>query len=372
MKLTPLYNVHLVLGATIITAAGYQVPAHYTSIEEEHRAVRERVGILDLALMGVLDIKGTDSLELVQELAVNDATKLIDGQAMYTTFCNEDGKIVDDVTVWRFNKEHFRVVDGPDYRYRTLKWIQDHRRPGKVAYVTDITSGLGMLSIQGPKSLETLQKLVDFDLHGLKFYHFVSAKLGDIPAIVARIGYTGELGYECWLQTEDIVQAWNNIMEAGKEFGIRPYGFEALDSLRFEKGFIFFGYDQVNDLSNPYEVGVEKWVRLDKPSFLGKEALTKISVNGPERKIVVLELRDKEIPPLSQPVEVGGKKVGETVAGFRGLTVGKNYAWAYVSIDQAKEGNEVTINVAGRKTPARVVNRVPYDPKGERMRLSTS
>ncbi len=369
MKLTPLYNVHLSLGAKMFTsAAGYQMPAYYTAIQEEHRAVRERVGMIDLSLMGRIDINGKESLELVDELAVNAASKLADGQAMYTTFCNEQGNMVDDVTVWRLSREHFRVVTSSVMRYKTLKWIQDHRRPGTAAYVTDISSSLGMIAVQGPKSRDTLQKIVDVDLKQLKFFRFMTAKLADIPTTIARVGYSGELGYECYFATEDTVQAWNNIREAGKEFGIAPYGLDVLDTLRFEKGFIFFGYE-VTEMNNPYECGLEKWIRFDKPKFLGKQPLTKLSADGPKRKLVGLELSDDEPTPASQPVEVEGEKVGETVAGFRGLTVGKNLAWAFVKTDKAKEGSQVTVDMKGKKKPARIVDVRYYDPKGDRMRM---
>jgi aminomethyltransferase len=369
MKLTPLYNVHVSLGAKMCTtAAGYQMPAHYTTIGQEHQAVRETVGMIDLSLMGRIDIKGSGSLEVVDELAVNAASKLTDGQAMYTTFCNDHGNMIDDVTVWRFNQDHFRVVTSSVMRYKTLKWIQDHLQPGTSAYVTDVSSSLGMIAVQGPRSRDTLQKIVDSDLDRLKFFRFITTKLADTPSTIARLGYSGELGYECYFATEDTVQAWSSIREAGNEFGITPYGLDVLDTLRFEKGFIFFGYE-VTEANNPYECGLEKWIRSDKPNFLGKHALAKLSVDGPKRKLVGLELSEDEITPVSQPVEMQGRKIGETVAGFRGLTIGKNLAWAFVETDTAKEGNEVTVNIKGKRKLARIVDVRYYDPKGDRMRM---
>lgn len=159
MKLTPLYNVHLSLGAKMFTtASGYEMPAHYTTVEKEHAAVREDVGMIDLSLMGRIDIKGGDALDLVQRLAVNDANKLVDGQVMYTTFCNDAGNIVDDVTVWRFNKEHFRVITSSLMRPKNLKWIEQNRREDANVYATDISSALGCIAVQGPRSRDTLQK----------------------------------------------------------------------------------------------------------------------------------------------------------------------------------------------------------------------
>jgi len=350
------------------TAAGYQMPAHYTTIEREHLAVRERVGMIDLSLMGRIDIKGSASLELVEELAVNAATKLADGQAMYTTFCNEHGNMVDDVTVWRFNQQHFRAVTSSVMRYKTLKWIQDHRRSNMQVSVTDVSSSLGMIAVQGPKSRDILQEIVDSNLSRLKFFWFTTTKLAGIPTTIARLGYSGELGYECYFATEDTVQAWNSIKEAGRQFDIAPYGLDVLDTLRFEKGFIFFGYE-VTEANNPYEVGLDKWIRSDKPNFLGKNVLAQLSVDGPKRKLVGLEISDDEIAPVSQPVEMQGITIGETVAGFRGLTVRKNLAWAFVEKDKANVGNEVVLILKGKKKPARVVDIRYYDPKGDRMRM---
>src|SRR5208282_940106 len=177
MKLTPLYNVHLTLGAKMVTTgAGYEMPAHYREVEEEHRAVRERVGIMDLSHMTRYDIKGKNSFDLMQKLAVNDASKLSNGQAMYTTFCSEEGNIVDDVTVWRFNSEHFRIVSSSRMRHKTIKWIEAQIDHDMVAYVTDITSSLGCVSVQGPRSRDTLQKILDINLHGLRFFRFTPAK----------------------------------------------------------------------------------------------------------------------------------------------------------------------------------------------------
>jgi aminomethyltransferase len=369
MKLTPLYNVHLSLGAKMFTtAAGYLMPAYYSTVEQEHRTVREKVGMIDLSLMGRIDIKGRAALDLVQVLAVNDAGRLTDGQAMYTTFCNELGNIVDDVTVWRFSGEHFRVITSSVMRQRSLKWIQQNIKDRMVAYVTDISSSLGCIAVQGPRSREALQRICDVDLKPLGFFRFIAAKLAGIPAIVARLGFTGELGFECYVGAEDTVQAWNSISEAGKESGITPYGLDVLDTLRFEKGFIFFGYE-VTEANNPYECGLEKWIRFDKPAFIGKQALMKLSVDGPKRKLVGLEFCDDEITPVSQPVEVQGGKIGETVAGFRGLTDGKNLAWAFVESHHAEEGSEVMVGTNGKKRVARIVGTHYYDPNGDRMRM---
>jgi len=363
MKFTPLNGVHVALGAEMITtSAGYRMPAHYTSVEEEHQAVRERVGMMDISLMGRIDIKGKGTLEFLQRIAANDASKLSDGQLMYTTLCNERGGIMDDLTVWRFSKDHFRVITSSIMRYKTLTWLQDHVNEHDV-YLTDISSSLGMISVQGPRSRELLQEMYEKNVNALRFFHFSIGKLGGVPALIARVGFSGELGYECYFGAEDTVDAWNAIFEAGKEYKLLPYGFDALDSLRFEKGYIFYGYE-VTSQNNPFECGLEKWISFDKGDFIGKDALLKIRENGPEKKLVALEVAGDSLLLEKHPVRAGGGIAGETVYAFKGLTVGKNLAWAWLKNEYAKEEREVTID----ERTAKVVPLRYYDPDGKRMR----
>ena len=369
MKLTPLHSVHLSLGAKMFTtASGYEMPAYYSTVEAEHRAVRERVGMIDLSLMGRIDIKGTQALDLVQELAVNDASKLTDGQVMYTTFCNESGNIVDDVTVWRFSPEHFRVITSSLMRQRSLKWIRQHCKEDMVAYETDISSSLGCIAVQGPLSRDALQKICDVDLKQLGFFRFIPAKIAGLSAIIARVGFTGELGYECYFGAEETVQAWNSIQDAGKEYGILPYGLDVLDTLRYEKGFIFFGYE-VTEKNNPFECGLDRWVRFEKPNFLGKEALLAMKKNGPQQKLIGLEVAGDRVVQPSLEVMHNGRKVGATLLGFRGLTVRKNIAWAFVNTKDLHFEGKVTIATEARETDATIIDVRVYDPSGERMRM---
>jgi len=363
MKFTPLYGVHVTLGAKMIrTSAGYSMPAHYTSVEEEHQAVRERVGMMDISLMGRIDIKGKGALEFLQRLAANDAGKILDGQLMYTTLCNARGGIMDDLTVWRFSKDHFRIVTSSIMRFKTLKWLEDHVEEQDV-YLTDISSSLSMISVQGPRSRELLQELYDGNINALKFFHFSVGKLGDVLALVARVGFSGELGYECYFAAEDTVDAWNAIFEAGKKYELLPYGFDALDSLRFEKGYIFYGYE-VNSENNPFECGLERWVAFDKGDFIGRDALLKIREKGSEKKLVALEVQGDSLLNEKRLVRAGGEIAGETVYAFKGFTVRKNLAWAWLRSEYAKDGNEVTVD----DRIARIVPLRYYDPNGKRMR----
>jgi aminomethyltransferase len=318
--------------------------------------------MMDISLMGRIDIKGRDSLEFLQGLAANDASKLSDGRLMYTTLCNERGGIMDDLTVWRFSKDYFRIVTSSIMRYKTLKWLQDHVEDRDV-YLTDISSSLGMISVQGPRSRELLHELYDGNVSALKFFHFSTGKLDGVPALIARVGFSGELGYECYIGAEDTEDTWNAIFEAGKKYEALPYGFDALDSLRFEKGYIFYGYEVTLE-NNPFECGLEKWVSFDKGDFIGREALLEIKEKGPEKKLVALTVEGDSLLQEKRPVRAGGEIAGETVYAFKGLTVGKNLAWAWLKNEYAKDGINVTVD----ERTAKVIPLRYYDPDGKRMR----
>lgn len=365
MKYTPLYWIHTSLGANMITtSAGYRMPARYKTVEEEHRAVRERVGMMDISLMGRIDVKGKGAAEFLQWLAANDLDRVNDGQLMYTTFCNERGGIMDDLTVWRFSPVHYRVVTSSVMRYKTLKWLQDHFGNRDV-YLTDISSSLGMIAVQGPRSRELLQDAFDGDMSALKFFHFTTGKIFGIPALIARVGFSGELGYECYIGAEDTVEAWNSLFESGKKYGVTPYGFDVLDTLRFEKGYIFYGYEVTSE-NNPFECGLQRWVAFDKKGdFLGKGALLKIRETGPKKKLMALEVDGDSVLAEKLPVKAeDGTTIGETVYGFRGITVGKNLAWAWIATENAKLGSRVSVEGTG----ARIVSLRYYDAEGKRMR----
>jgi aminomethyltransferase len=236
------------------------------------------------------------------------------------------------------------------------------------AYVTDISSSLGCISVQGPRSRDALQKICDADLKQLRFFQFSSTKLAGIPSIVARIGFTGELGFECYFGAEDTVEAWNAIAEAGKEYEILPYGLDVLDTLRYEKGFIFFGYE-ITEQNNPFECGLDRWIRFEKSVFLGKQSLLSIRTEGPERKLIGLEI--ESLDGIEQPSDVkySGKKIGETLLAFYGLTVGKNIAWAFVDSKNAVYGNRVSIASKRREIDATMIDIRCYDPAGKRMKM---
>jgi len=370
MKLTPLYQKHLDLGATMYTTRmGYAMPAYYSGVDEEAKNVRQRVGMNDVSLMGRLDLKGKDALALTQYLIVNNAAALSDGQALYSVMCNDEGLIVDDVTVLRFGAEHLRVITSSMFRARTRVWIQKHIDEKKMnAYVTDISSYFAMIGVQGPKSRELLSGITDVDLSKLKFFRFAFGKFRDIPCMIARLGFSGELGYECYVNAEDAHATWDMIMAAGQPHGVLPYGMDTLDALRWEKGFIFYGFD-ATDEHNPYECRVSDFIRYDCGDFLGREALLKIKERGPAKKLMGLEVGGNKLAPEKQALKIGAKTVGHVVAGFRSANLGKNLGYAYVNAPHFTAGTRVILDIEGAEIPATVVEMPFYDPAGKRMRI---
>ena len=218
-----------------------------------------------------------------------------------------------------------------------------------------------MISVQGPLSRELLQGISDIDFTDLGFFRFVFGKLGSIPCLIARVSFSGELGYECYVNTEDTVATWDLLMEAGRPLGLLPYGFDAFDTLRWEKGFIFYGFD-ATEMNNPYECRLAEWIRYDKGDFIGREALLKIEKQGVASKLMGLEVAGETVAAAKQPLKIGDQVVGETVAGFFGPTVGKNLAYAYVDSKTAAEGTEATIDIEGAGTAVTVVE-MPVHPR---------
>jgi len=368
MKLTPLYQKHIELGAKMYTTGmGYEMPGHYTSVEKEARNVRERVGMNDVSLMGRLDLKGKDALALTQKLIVNNAARLEDGQALYSVMCNDKGLIVDDVVVLRFEQEHFRIITSSMYRAKTQVWIRKHMQ-GMNVYLTDISSSLAMIGVQGPKSRDLLSGITDIDLTKLGFFRFGFGKFGDIPCMIARLGFSGELGYECYVNTEDAMATWDIIAEAGKPHGVMPYGMDTLDALRWEKGFVFFGFD-ATEKENPYECRLWPFIRYNCGDFIGRDALLKIKEQGPAKKLMGLEVSGEKLVAANQPVKIGGKIVGETMAGFHSANLDRNLGYAYLNAPHFEEGTQVSVAIDGVETPASVAEMPFYDPEGKRMRM---
>jgi aminomethyltransferase len=353
MKKTKLYDIHIKNGAKIVEFAGYQMPIQYSSIIGEHKAVRQSAGVFDVSHMGEVFIKGDKALDFVQEITVNDASKLTDGRVQYSAMCYKDGGIVDDLLVYRISKNEFMLVINASNIEKDFNWMKENNTFG--VEIDNQSDNYSLLAIQGPDSKKTLQKICDRDLD-IEYYHFFKAKVGGIDMIVSRTGYTGELGYEIYFTgnentAEDI---WNKVFTAGKKFNIQPIGLAARDSLRLEMGFCLYGND-IDKTTNPLEAGLGWITKLKKERFVGKDALLMAKEEGLKRKLVPISTSEKVFPRHGYELSVNSKNIGTVTSGTVSPILDKAIALGYVDIEYAYEGAAINFLIRGKEVPANIV-----------------
>ena len=283
MKKTKLFDVHEKLGAKIVDFAGYLMPVQYSSIIAEHKTVRNSVGVFDVSHMGEFKVKGEHALDLIQFVTVNNASKLVIGQAQYSAMCYNDGGIVDDLLVYKLDENEYMLVVNASNIEKDFNWIKENNKFD--ADLTNESDEYSLIAVQGPNSRKVLEKISDKPID-IEFYHFFKAKINGIDMIVSRTGYTGELGFELYFKGDEAaaVQLWNAIFEAGKEFDIQPAGLGARDSLRLEMGYCLYGND-IDKTTNPLEAGLGWITKLKKGDFIARDVLQKVKEEGLKRKL---------------------------------------------------------------------------------------
>ncbi len=391
---TPLYDFHFRSARNVIKGGGdFMFPSAYTSSMEEHLNVRRNVGMQDLSTMGEVDIKGPGAERLVRRLLVNEVQDMEPGQLRYSTMCNEDGGVVDDVTVYKFGDEHFMVVTSSGPRLKTYRWISEHAA-GNSAYVTDVTAAVALPVVQGPRSRRFLKTIVeDVDLDSLRFFRFAPCRIGEIELLISRSGYTGELGYELYTPADQAGVLWENLLDKGREFDLRPYGVEAMQSLRIEKSLPLYGPD-ISEDDTPFHVGLSRWIRMEKRDFIGRDALLRLQERGLDRRWVGLTL-ESEVPAAAgakvysigdvatfrEPIETGAeagdyedsvmpgdRQVGRVTSSAMGHSVRKMLAMAYVDTGHSWPGANLIVEINGRPSPAKVSQTPFFDPENARIR----
>jgi len=361
MKRTAFYPIHKQLGAKIVEFAGFDMPVQYASILEEHRAVRRSVGMFDVSHMGEVEVRGSGAAEFVQKITVNDVSKLSPGKVQYSAMCYDDGGIVDDLLVYH-RGDHFMLVVNASNIAKDVAWLQEHVS-GDVR-VIDNSDEVSLLAVQGPRSMETLQKLTGLRLSDIPYYAFSEGKLSGIKMTVSRTGYTGELGFELYFPSDPAIgeRVWNAIMEAGREFDIRPVGLGARDTLRLEMGFRLYGND-IDRTTNPLEAGLGWITRLDKGEFVGKEALETAKRKGLSRKLVGFIVgEEKAFPRHGYEIRSDGSTVGVVTSGSLSPTLEKVIGMGYVSTEHARVGNSLNIVIRDRSARAEVA-KIPFIQK---------
>lgn len=364
-KKTPFYHIHENSGAKLVDFAGYQMPVQYEGIKTEHEAVRNQVGIFDVSHMGEFYIHGPEALDLIQKVTVNDASKLVPGKAQYSCMCYEDGGIVDDLIVYKlFEEDQYILVVNASNIEKDLQWINDNNTFD--ATVHDQSDDTCLLAVQGPKAVETLQKLTDLDLNEIGFYSFKMGSLAGYDNVAfSATGYTGEKGFELYFGKDqsEPEKIWNAIMEAGKEFGIEACGLGARDTLRLEMGFALYGNDITKD-THPLE-GRLGWItKFDKGDFIGKDALLKKKEEGLNRQLVGFIVEgERNIPRQGYDILNANEEViGQVTSGTMSITLGKGIGMGYVEKEYAAEGTDIHIRIRKKTAPA-TVTKPPFIKK---------
>ncbi|MDY0234903.1 MAG: glycine cleavage system aminomethyltransferase GcvT [Gudongella sp.] len=356
-KKTPLYDEHVKLGGDVVDYAGWFLPVQYEGLVPEHEAVRNAVGLFDVSHMGEITVKGKDALAYVNSLMTNDIASIVDNQIIYTFMCNESGGAVDDLLVYRYAQDFFYLVVNAGNIDKDWKWIQDHKKDFEVE-LENISDEVGEVAIQGPLAEKTLQKLTDFDLSSIKFFHLNrNVDIAGVNCMVSRTGYTGEDGFEVYSDNEGIVKVWNAILEAGKEEGIKPTGLGCRDTLRFEASLPLYGHE-MDYVITPLEAGFKYFVKLDKESdFIGKEALNKQWNEGLKRKLAGIELIDRGIAREGYEVYKDGEKIGHITTGYKSPTLGKVIGNALIKIEFTELGTEVDVKIRNKFAKAKVISK---------------
>lgn len=361
-KQTAFYNIHKQLNAKIVEFAGFEMPVQYSGITDEHMTVRTTVGMFDVSHMGEFEIRGSDALALIQKVTTNDAAKLFPGKVQYSAMCYPDSGIVDDLLVYRFEDHFMTVVNAANLR-KDFDWITSQKRSLRVD-VIDKSDDVSLLAIQGPDSMRTLQKLTKTDLGEMDYYTFTHGNIAGEEAIISRTGYTGELGFEIYFKSSRPMAetVWNAIMEAGKEFSIKPIGLGARDTLRLESGFCLYGND-IDKSTNPLEAGLGWITKLEKGNFVGRDLLLKVKQNGLKRKLIGFTIDDaRAFPRHGYDIKADGKKIGVVTSGTVSPVLHKGIGMGYVTLPYVQTGSNIQIVIRDKEIKAQVT-KIPFIKK---------
>jgi aminomethyltransferase len=357
LRNTALTEKHISLGAKMVPFAGYNMPVSYTGLNEEHLAVRNAVGVFDVSHMGEFILKGENALDLIQRVTSNDASYLTDGKAQYSCLPNDRGGIVDDLLVYRMDANTWLLVVNASNIEKDWNWISKFNTKG--VEMKNISEETSLLAIQGPKAAATLQKLTSVNLSDIPYYSFVKGEFAGVKnVIISNTGYTGAGGFEIYFPNEHAVKIWDAIFEAGKEFGIKPVGLGARDTLRLEMGFCLYGND-IDDTTSPLEAGLG-WITKFTKEFTNYSALLRQKEKGVSKKLVGFEMIDRGIPRHDYKItDASGKEIGKVTSGTQSPSLQKGIGLGYVAADFSKADSEIYIQIRDKAVKAKVV-KIPF------------
>lgn len=352
IKTIALNDLHKSLGGKMMPFAGYNMPVRYTSDIEEHKCVRESVGVFDVSHMGEFFLFGCNALDLIQRVTSNDASRLIEGQAQYTCLPNEDGGIVDDLLVYKFNNTKYMLVVNASNIEKDWDWISRYNTEG--VEMKNCSDSYSLFAVQGPKTVETLQKLTDIDLSAIKFYTFKEGNIGSIKdVIISATGYTGSGGFELYVKNENAESLWNKIFDAGVDFNIKPIGLCARDTLRLEKGFCLYGND-IDDTTSPLEAGLG-WITKFTKKFTNSTNLQKQKEKGITRKLVGFKMLEKGIPRTGHKItDKFGVIIGKVTSGTMSPMMKIGIGLGYVKFGMHNSENEIFIQIRNKNLKIKI------------------
>ncbi|WP_069804389.1 glycine cleavage system aminomethyltransferase GcvT [Thermogemmatispora onikobensis] len=366
LKRTPLYEQHQALGARMVEFGGWEMPLQYSSILEEHRAVRTRAGLFDVSHMGEFQVEGPEALPFLQYLVPNDVGRLAINQALYTTLCLPTGGVIDDLLIYRLEAERYMVVVNAANITKDLAWFQEQAQRFGAVQIIDRSQETALLALQGPEAQAILQPLAAVDLATIRYYRCQPGSVAGLACLISRTGYTGEDGFELYCEAAQAPLLWERLLAAGKERGLVPAGLGARDTLRLEAGYCLYGHE-LTEQTNPLEAGLAWTVKFEKGDFIGREALLRVREQGPGRKLMGLEMVERRVPRGGYTIydsDTGGESgssganqraIGVVTSGAPSPTLNKSIGMGYVEAARAIPEHLVQIEIGDRRLAARLV-----------------
>ena len=357
MKHTILYDKHIGFNAKMVPFAEFSMPLQYTGITDEHNAVRTSVGVFDVSHMGEFTISGNDAENFLQLLTTNDINKLAIGRAQYSTMCLENGGIIDDLVIYRFDDHYMMVVNAANIE-SDFQWISNKIK-GDVT-LRDISDETNLIAVQGPKSGGLLHGITDHNLSKLKFYHFIETNVAGYPVVLSRTGYTGELGFEIYGNDESILAIWDKLFDT-QELQVLPIGLGARDTLRMEMKYTLYGMD-IDRGTTPIEAGLRWITKFDKGAFIGRQSLMDENIEY-KKRLVCFEMMERAVPRHNYEIFVNEKQIGMVTSGTQSPSLNKGIGLGYVEIEYANPGTKIDIDIRGRKKSA-IIMKPPLYKQG--------
>jgi aminomethyltransferase len=358
LKRTPLHAAHVRAGARMVPFGGWDMPVQYAGILEEHRTVRTAVGCFDVSHMGEFEFRGPDALRALQRLTTNDVAALEVGQVQYSLLCLDDGGIVDDLTLYRLADDHFMMTVNAANVAKDWGWVTRHVE-GRVE-ARNVSDETGLIAVQGPGAERLVGGLADVDVTAIGYYRFARGRVAGAAAIISRTGYTGEDGFELYLAATSAEPVWERLLAEGRAAGVAPIGLGARDTLRLEMKYALYGND-IDETTNPLEAGLGWVVKPAKGWFLGRDAIERVRVPGPQRRLVGFEMVDRAVPRHGYRILHAGAAAGVVTSGSYGPSVDRYIGIGYVPVALAPVGTAIAVEVRGRSQAARIV-KTPFHP----------